>query len=278
MYPHDHSKSRRKSKKSKGKERAHYHHDQSAFPIYDDGQGPSPWGPYGIGTHNTQATTSAPFPNPLNNTHQFGMQATPGPTQYAEGGHSFWDSTLPASATGENMATAFGSWLDGRAADARATMTTEENSIVHMRDVTVPTQSAVTNQVFSQATDFLPLLRTAVDQSGDPEAVSRFISFAETLRKLPDELRYERFLRDEMTNAQARATDAAWKGWKMTRRGASLADGHASLEDARALWRSHEDDKAANSQDSLSDEGDWDLMMRGIGDTPTEDILASFGG
>ncbi|ODO07633.1 hypothetical protein L198_01214 [Cryptococcus wingfieldii CBS 7118] len=288
--PHDDpSKSRRKSKKSKGKDRAHSHHDQPAFPttrrdsvssstiyggqtggvLYDDEQA-------SMGTY-TQATTSAPFPNPLNKTHNFGIQATPGPAQYAQGVHSFWDATVPGSATGENMATAFGSWLDGRAADARATLTREDDYTNHMRDVDVPTQSAVTNQVFSQATEFLPLLRTAVDQSGDPEAVTRFICFAETLRTLSDELRYERFLRDEMTNAQGRATDAAWKGWKMTRRGASLADGHASLDDARALWRSHEDDKATNSQDLLTDEeGEWDSMMRAIGDTPTEDILLSF--
>ncbi|WVQ71330.1 hypothetical protein IAR50_000858 [Cryptococcus sp. DSM 104548] len=188
----------------------------------------------------------------------------------------FWNANMPFSDT-EKVTSAYSDWLDKRATDAKSEMDREEDDVKKKRDVDVPRQSARTDDIYRKITDTVSRLRNVVQKSGDTEAISQFNILAERLGDLSAELNAERGLREDTVKSQVRATDAAWKGWRVTKRGVDVVSGNASLDDARSLWKSYKGDKATSRRrNSLRQEDSWNTMMSNLEDTSTGDILEAF--
>ncbi|WVQ71329.1 hypothetical protein IAR50_000857 [Cryptococcus sp. DSM 104548] len=205
--------------------------------------------------------------------HEFGMQAKPPSAVYDEK-QTFWSAPMPGSET-DTMTTAYGDWLNGQATNARTAMDNEERKMRRKREKEVPRQTALTNTVYKKATKYIPRLREIVDQSGDAEQMLEFEDFVSTMKQWSKELGAERTLRNEMTNTQIRSANAAWKGWRMTKRGADLLQGRASLADARFLWRAYEGNETS-SPNLQGTNGEWDDLMRSFDDDPTDDVLETY--
>ncbi|ODO07634.1 hypothetical protein L198_01215 [Cryptococcus wingfieldii CBS 7118] len=204
--------------------------------------------------------------------HNFGMTSKPASRRYDEK-KVFWDANVPS--THEKTTSAYSDWLNERATEARITLEEKEEIVRKKRDREVKRQSEMTDKVFVDATKAARSLQNVVSQSGDEIAIYQFNDLVYSLRDLSAELNMERDIRNTVTNTQLEATDAAWQGWKVTKRAFDVASGNASLDDARSLWKAHDDERKA-SEKSHKDEGVWHSMMSNLEGTPTYDILEAF--
>ncbi|ODN83990.1 hypothetical protein L202_00025 [Cryptococcus amylolentus CBS 6039] len=226
--------------------------------------------------HTVQPTTSLspPTSRPVTRrVHSFGQGSKPASRRFDEN-EVFWNANMPYS--DERVASACTDWLNERAVDARDTLEREEKLVKTKRDVEVKKQSAMTDQVFYDASKAARGLQLVVKQSGDVHAISELDSLIQSLGQLSAELHLERNIRDDVPEAQLRATDATWDGWKATKRAFDVATGNASLDDMRSFWDHHEAKKGVACQNSQEDEGSWHTMMRNLKGTPTDDILEAF--
>ncbi|ODO12119.1 hypothetical protein I350_00905 [Cryptococcus amylolentus CBS 6273] len=202
---------------------------------------------------------------------RFGMGSKPASRRYDEK-QVFWNANVPFSH--EKTTSAYSDWLNERATEARVTLE-EEETLRKRRDEEAKWQSAKTGETYVDALKAARGLQNVVSRSGDEDAISQFNSLIQSLHKISIEVNLERDKRNEAAEAQLNATDAAWKGWKVTKRAFDVASGNASLDDARSLWRKHDEERKA-SRKSHEDEGAWHSMMSNLEGTPTDDILEAF--
>ncbi|ODO07635.1 hypothetical protein L198_01216 [Cryptococcus wingfieldii CBS 7118] len=194
--------------------------------------------------HTVQRTTSLSLPTSppvTRSVHSFGLGFKPASRRFDEN-QVFWNANIPYS--DERVTSACTDWLDERALDARITFEKEEQAVRKKRDGEAKGQSAMTAQVFEDASKAARGLQRVVSQSGDVHALSEFNSLIQALGQLSAELHLKRNGRDEVPEAQLRATVATWAGW----RAFDVATGNASLDDVRSFWDHHEAEKRVTSQ------------------------------
>ncbi|TYJ53627.1 hypothetical protein B9479_005714 [Cryptococcus floricola] len=204
--------------------------------------------------------------------HKFGMRSKPTSRRYDEK-KVFWDAYVPFSH--EKTTSAYSDWLNERATEARVTLEEKEAIVRTKRAGEVKGQGEKTDKAFVDALGAARSLQNVVRQSEDEVTISQFNDLIYSLRDLSAELNLERDIRDTVTNTQLEATDAAWQGWRAAKRAFDVASGNASLDDARSLWKEHDDGRKA-SRKSHKDEGAWHSMMSSLKGTPTDDILDAF--
>ncbi|ODN83991.1 hypothetical protein L202_00026 [Cryptococcus amylolentus CBS 6039] len=172
----------------------------------------------------------------------FGMGSKPAARRYDEK-QVFWNANVPFSH--EKTTSAYSDWLNERATEARVTLE-EEETLKNKRNGEVNWRSAKTGETYVDALKAARGLQNVVSRSGDEDAISQFNSLIQSLHKLSIEVNLERDKRNEAAEAQLNATDAACKGWKVTKRAFDVASGNASLDDARSLWRKHDEERKAS--------------------------------